>query len=440
MMVGRMSSMLSFFLLRVVQGEPLTAIHCRTAGLPRSSGEVKAATFGAAAYNKHDRPSLSIRWDAISVGDDFAPEALPENVYVALSLLALVEVDAPSQTFTIDVMMRLIWNDPRMQFNSSCFQPDLFGGANFAISEAENMWSPNIFPDNLISSTILTQKAGVWIRSDGRVWWARQMRWVLSCSMDFAHFPFDTQYCRARLSDFVNDASSVAPLAPDGTEFVAGIDSVVLPSCHKRERGGTLEWVLSSLESSTPGSVSEAVVNTAVLDVNFRLTRRPDYWVLYVVTPLVLLVLLCYFSFFLSRAAPPARAAIPTISFLAIVGMMSSVLRSLPRPTGDVWLLQLFNISAYFVVASAVEYAAVAMLFRAEIRITRALNDVESKKDDEDVEGAEAKIENVHVRVNSGSRTLGHMHAEPAAVEIVGGACIAMACRSPAPARAGCLS
>lgn len=38
------------------------------------------------------------------------------------------KVDTKLQTFTVDVVYRLIWRDDRLRFNLTCFQPDLFGG------------------------------------------------------------------------------------------------------------------------------------------------------------------------------------------------------------------------------------------------------------------------------------------------------------------------
>ena len=69
----------TLLLFGVLCRSPTAANYC-----PRTSGEVKAATFGSDSYLKHDRPTLATR----------APgtEAPPEHVYVALTLLSLVEV------------------------------------------------------------------------------------------------------------------------------------------------------------------------------------------------------------------------------------------------------------------------------------------------------------------------------------------------------------
>ena len=82
------------------------------------------------------------------------------------------------------------------------------------------------------------EHSGIWHRHDGRVWWARQMRWTVACAMDFELMPFDTQRCKARLSDFLFDGSALVPHEPDGSDFVSGKTSIVESSCN--DRGKTM--------------------------------------------------------------------------------------------------------------------------------------------------------------------------------------------------------
>ena len=63
------------------------------------------------------------------------------------------------------------------------------------MSESANMWTPNLFPDNLVDMTLMSEHSGIWHRYDGRMWWARQMRWTLACAMDFELMPFGTPSC-----------------------------------------------------------------------------------------------------------------------------------------------------------------------------------------------------------------------------------------------------
>ena len=91
-----------------------------------------------------------------------------------------------------------------------------------------------------------------------------------------------------------------------------------------------------------------------------------------VLLPSSLLVCICYLSFFIARAAVPARVAINAITFLAISGFTGVVLRSLPAFAGDVWLLQYLWVGMSFVAFANLEYAAANMLMRAQGRVDKA--------------------------------------------------------------------
>ena len=113
-------SLLIACLARLTSGQ--SSDFCTTASatsFPRTPGEVKAVTFGLASYNTHDRPGVAAKSAARGV------TAPAEKIYVAMNVLSLIEVNTKSQTFTVDVVLRLIWQDDRMIFNATCFQPDL---------------------------------------------------------------------------------------------------------------------------------------------------------------------------------------------------------------------------------------------------------------------------------------------------------------------------
>lgn len=79
-----------------------------------------------------------------------------------------------------------------------------------------------------------------------------------------------------------------------------------------------------------------------------------------------------YLSFWISRAAVPARVAIVVICYLALENKVAAISASLPKVKGGVWLLRYCQCSRYFVLVSAVEYVFVNYLFRSEARIDKA--------------------------------------------------------------------
>lgn len=86
-----------------------------------------------------------------------------------------------------------------------------------------------------------------------------------------------------------------------------------------------------------------------------HLARRPTYYVSYVVFPIVIVTIITWASFFISRAAVPARVAMVIIAFLSLTGSINSILATLPRLSGPVWLLELAQISQVHVFIACVE-------------------------------------------------------------------------------------
>ena len=68
--------------------------------------------------------------------------------------------------------------------------------------------------------------------------------------MDFELMPFDTQRCKARLSDFLFDGSALVPHEPDGSDFVSGKTSIVESSCN--DRGKTMHTYNTHTHATGP--------------------------------------------------------------------------------------------------------------------------------------------------------------------------------------------
>eukprot|EP00966_Prymnesium_polylepis_P002221 51199-Prymnesium_polylepis.1 len=73
--------------------------------------------------------------------------------------------------------------------------------------------------------------------------------------------------------------------------------------------------------------------------------------------PVILLVIISWASFFISRYAVPARVTLCLVCYLTLSNTRTSILLLLPRVSYHVRLLALVDRSMYFVFASILEYA-----------------------------------------------------------------------------------
>ena len=76
----------------------------------------------------------------------------------------------------------------------------------------------------------------------------------------------------------------------------------------------------------------------------------------YVISSSITFAVIAWSSFFISRAAAPARVSLGVILFLVISAQTNSQLAALPKGTSGVWLLDFLGTTKMFVLYSMLEY------------------------------------------------------------------------------------
>ena len=112
----------------------------------------------------------------------------------------------------------------------------------------------------------------------------------------------------------------------------------------------------------------------------YTLERESHYYASNVTHSIHFLVGLAYLSFYITRAAVPARVGLIAVTYLAISNTISSVRATLPKISGSIWLLDFLNMSVVFIFIAGVEYVIANYLTRAEARVTKALAKYEAVK------------------------------------------------------------
>lgn len=198
----------------------------------------------------------------------------------------------------------------------------------------------------------------------------------LSCSMDLSKLPYDSQTCPVRAETF-RDTSAL----DIGFRSAGPIEKLI--------SGGSLEWEVGAVSGKR---LDEAEMGTAWgasgVMWQFKLHRRPEYYEKYIITPCIMTVAIAWCSFFISPEAAPARVAMSIICFLAVSGMVSSVMSSLPPFGGEIWLLTLLSGSQSFNFAAVFQFGACSLLDRLKsqaeaVRVKH--KSVEDQREDETI-------------------------------------------------------
>ena len=223
------------------------------------------------------------------------------------------------------------------------------------------------------------------MRPSGRVEWSRKVRFDSSCRMNFTNLPYDQQNCLLSVGLYASDkryvnltwisGASVEPVQSWST-------SITKP-----------EW---KILDAIPYDETEFFQgrNWSYVRVRLILKRNSEYYEQYVIAPTILFVVIAWSSFFIARAAAPARVAMSIILFLVINGQVNGQLATLPRGESGVWLLDFMSMSQRFVFYAILEYGMCNFLMRIEMRIEKAKVAAIKCRADEKPEGeATADIE-----------------------------------------------
>merc|ERR1712004_566030 len=95
----------------------------------------------------------------------------------------------------------------------------------------------------------------------------------------------------------------------------------------------------------------------------------------------MLVVVMSYSSFFVSRQALPARGGLASVCFLTLANMITGVLQTLPKTLGNgsILLLNMLHASQFFCLYTVIEFAAISYTARLVTRADKFRKDLEAE-------------------------------------------------------------
>jgi hypothetical protein len=252
---------------------------------------------------------------------------------------------------------------------------DTFLPSSYDDPSRANLWTPKMSPDNLFPSGSEPSHVSTeqyWsVGSKGFVLWNHRAAYNLKCKFDYSEMPFDEQTCTLRTISTPSETLQ-------RQRFVTADVSPLLEAEETLSAMSSTEWECTRITATTGVSQPPGMVRKySYLDVTFTFKRHHEWYIKNVVTPAVLLVVISWASFFISRAAVPARVAMGIICYLTLSNLVTSILAQLPKVSKSVRLIDLLQHSKYFVLFSIVEYAIANWLMRMEARVQKARDKAE---------------------------------------------------------------
>lgn len=244
--------------------------------------------------------------------------AAPTEVQVGLKIDRISAVDSQNENYTILGSLRMDWMEPRLAFSpDSCNCPvKLYNEKEFDrfLAEVQSRWPDFIFFNQLGNRWVKARAAAIW--PDGRVRYAESFSVTFQADFDFRKYPFDVQTFPIYL-DMLYPAYTYTFVDLPGYSAIDpehGEDEFIIDA-------------LTTVVSTVAPSAADSPV--ARMTFSFSAPRHLNYYVLQIFVPIILIILISWFTFFLRDYTRRIEAAAANI--LLFIAFNFSLADNYPR-------------------------------------------------------------------------------------------------------------
>ncbi|KAI2807962.1 hypothetical protein BLOT_005903 [Blomia tropicalis] len=333
---------------------------------------------------------------------DIAPviDGKPVQVKVSVVILNMKVSSGSDQSFDVDIFYHNYWNDSRLVKPSNMNAiPRLQNRDSLPMYKLSNtwrnrLWIPDTYFRNAIQGTvsnILTPTHYFTVKNYTQVFMAVRIALKLSCEMNFAKFPFDTQKCFINITTTSENNNTMVldwhtfriGSHVDVTEFV--VVSVDKQTCTKRLDIGYYSCLYG--------------------EIVFK--RNMGNYLIKRFIPSFIIVVMSFLGFWIPTNISPTRTILPITALLALITQQIQANLNVSY----VYALQIWNIVCIvFVFANLLEYAIALYVMhmahkRRSQKSTNAIenNQTEKEKTDEHHQSRLWKFVTNHFRTTSRS-------------------------------------
>jgi len=258
------------------------------------------------------------------------------------------------------------WLDPRLAF-SNVSQGGCFDFYTLTGDEAiKNMWTPDLYIDNLVKKQVDGFASAVVIHPDGGVFKTEQVLIDVKGNMDLGKLPYDEHIASIVVASYSQDISRVR-LMPRGGKIGAGVSGIALIAPKMENIMWSFDDDGNDDGMQTAGKVEVLFSDSwDYLTMSFAYKRRPKFLLDQVIFPSILFILVSYIQFWVPAGAAPARATLAVIPVLIMLTLSSSVYESVPEGSQRMWLTDILQAYTFLCIISALQFGVVQFFMLQE--------------------------------------------------------------------------
>lgn len=242
----------------------------------------------------------------------------PIDVQVGIKVERISEVDSQNERFTVLSSLRMDWTDPALAFSPDTCNctVKLYTEKEFDrfLSDVQSRWPDFVLFNQYGNRWTQSRAAAVW--PDGRARYAETFTTTFQADFDFRLFPFDTQEFPIYIDLLYPTTLYTLSALPNYTEI--------------NPDHGEDEFIVTDFTTGiteVPGGETDNLVSR--FNFAFAAPRHLNYYVLQIFVPILLIILISWFTFFLRDYTRRIEAAAANI--LLFIAFSFSLADNYPR-------------------------------------------------------------------------------------------------------------
>ncbi|XP_046583072.1 acetylcholine receptor subunit beta-like [Haliotis rubra] len=220
---------------------------------------------------------------------NYSLKVRPEGVTdidLAFNILTVNELETRTQTFSVSGYFTVVWNDTRLQWNTQAYD-----NITFLFTDETEIWRPALVVKNAVDDldVIASDNIPIRVNNGGNIYWNPPGIYKTHCDIDITYYPFDSQECSVIVQSWGYNLREL--------DLKKHADGVITS---EYERNG--EWGLTEAFSFRQENVRKLSSDSntyATVAFKFRLQRRPGYYAINIILPVVVLSILSALVFVL---------------------------------------------------------------------------------------------------------------------------------------------
>ncbi|KAI8893552.1 neurotransmitter-gated ion-channel ligand-binding domain-containing protein [Globomyces pollinis-pini] len=267
-----------------------------------------------------------------------------------------------SNSFELDLILRLQWVDTRLQYNETLDQESLR-------VEPSQIWVPDVYFLNEMGKMEVLDST-LKVSNDGTVFWSRHYIMSFASPFNLGKFPFDSQVLPLKLISYSHNQDTLTLSFYDDLE-----GGPVYPSLAGRS---LLLWSVNRVD--TKRELITFRENTRpfdLLQLDIFISRLPNTYLLKYIIPLYFIGVCSSIGYWIDVTALPTRGGFAVSLLLSTVTLNFVMTSDLPKVSYSTALDTFITTVFGFVLVSLLEYAVVHVLatsIRNSIKLTRHID------------------------------------------------------------------